>query len=268
MPERELWVRLGAVLRRIRSAAGVSQSALLSRQATVSTIEAGTRLPTGEQLEAWLALASESDAAEARFLFDAAQTETESWSGMELAPDVTLQRRADEENRAARRVRNYQDRTVPGLLQTPEYAAAVFTAVGKPDVAAAVAERMRNQRVLYEPGRRFEFLILARVLDCTVAPETRDGQLAYLERLAGVDTVELGVVPDVAGDLPATQRFMMFDPLDGSPTFVTSEGLGGRVTYRGPGAVLTFSQEWDRLWSAAVTGDDASTLIREKGSAR
>lgn len=261
MPERELWVRLGAVLRRIRAAAGVSQSALLSRQATVSTIEAGSRLPTAEQLEVWLALASQADAEEARFLFEATQTETELWSSMEVGG--TLQWRADEENRAARRVRNYQDRTIPGLLQTEEYAAAVFTAVGKPDVGAEVAERMRNQRVLYEPGRRFEFLILARVLDCSVAPGARDGQLAFLERMAAVDAVELGIVPDVAGDLPGTQRFIMFDPLDDSPPFVTSEGLTGPVTYRGPGALLTFGREWERLWAAADTGADAVAVIQQ-----
>lgn len=264
MPDREVWARLGAVLRRIRVAAGVSQSALLGRQASVSDVERGRRLPTEAQLQEWLAVASGPDREEARFLFDAAQTETESWSGMRVDPDPTLQRRADEENRAARRVRNYQDRTIPGLLQTPEYATAVFGAVGKPDVAGAVAERMRNQRVLYEPGRRFEFLLLSRVLDCTVAPRARAGQLAHLARMASVGSVALGVVPDGVGDLPGTQRFMLFDPLDGSASFATTEGLGGRVTYRGPGAVLAYGREWDRLWSAAAVGADAVDAIKTR----
>jgi Domain of unknown function (DUF5753) len=68
------------------------------------------------------------------------------------------------------RVRSYQPKIVPGLLQTSEYTTAVLLSARKrqgvqvDDVEAAVAERMDRQRVLREGGHRFAFVMEETVL--------------------------------------------------------------------------------------------------------
>jgi len=45
-------------------------------------------------------------------------------------------------------IRAFEALTVPGLLQTPEYAAELFRACGATDVDALVEERMARQQIL------------------------------------------------------------------------------------------------------------------------
>ncbi|MER5809469.1 Scr1 family TA system antitoxin-like transcriptional regulator [Streptomyces sp. NPDC002033] len=58
-------------------------------------------------------------------------------------------------------LRLFQGQLVPGLLQTPEYASAIFSlppAMPEESRAKTVAARLERQSVLYEPGRSFRFL--------------------------------------------------------------------------------------------------------------
>ena len=67
-------------------------------------------------------------------------------------------------------VRAYQPKIVPGLLQTAEYTTALLEdardrqRVQRDDVAEAVAERARRQRVLTRAGHRFVLVIEEPVL--------------------------------------------------------------------------------------------------------
>lgn len=261
MPERSpLAERLGLELRRIRKAAGLPQSDLMSRQATVSDIETGERLPDEEQLELWLRHASSEDERQVVALFNAARSETRVWASL-LAEDPTLQRTAAEENAGARRARFYQVGVVPGLLQTPDYARAVFEKLGRADVTASTTERILRQQVLYEPGRSFEFLVLARVLDCAVAPHTRSGQLGHLAAVASAQGVSIGVVPEHV--LPGSGSFALFTPIDDdTPEYVSLESPAGLARVSVRATVEAYEREWERLWSAAETGDAAVEVIR------
>ncbi len=70
---------------------------------------------------------------------------------------------------------------IPGLLQTADYARAMFTRVANvynSPVDEGVAARMWRQQVLYEPGREFHFLVLESAPHIQLAPpEAMAGQL-------------------------------------------------------------------------------------------
>lgn len=255
--------RLGSELQLARKLAGVSQHALAGRlgvtQATVSRVETARRLPTVAQARVWLAAAGDDQRAQVLGLLESALRETRPWAEL----PGTLQRWAAEENEASSRVCNYQERVVPGLLQTPEYAGAVFAGLGRDEGAAAVSvsQRMLRQQILYRPGRGFEFLLLDRVLDCAVAPHARAGQLAHLAGVATAEAVSLGVVP-AGAMVPGSGSFIVFTPADGSARQVVIEHVHGRSTISAEEDVARFEAEWGRLWVAAVTGEDAVALIR------
>jgi len=102
----------------------------------------------------------------------------------------------------ARIVRHYEVAWVPGLLQTPAYARHVFAESASlhgdeaQDVDATVTARLARQQHLYDPGKRFEFLIREPVLRWRTCPN--DVLLAQLDRLntaADLPNVRLGVIP-------------------------------------------------------------------------
>lgn len=84
---------------------------------------------------------------------------------------------------------------------------------GPHDVEAAVRERLRRQEPIYESGRQLRFLLTEAALRNRPAPASvHRAQLDRLLALAGVDTVELAVLPWTA-DLPRTMAHS-FDVYD------------------------------------------------------
>ncbi|WP_442802383.1 DUF5753 domain-containing protein [Streptomyces sp. CMB-StM0423] len=90
------------------------------------------------------------------------------------------------------------------MLQTPDYARAVLSRAVEPHrspryIKEAVRTRIRRQKLLYQPGRRYHILLWEGVLRTLLCPPAV--LAAQLDRLAGViglDTVELGIVPFTA----------------------------------------------------------------------
>lgn len=252
-----MWRRLGAELRRIREQEGLPQSAILSRQPTVSDIEQGHRMPTEDQLRGWLAFADERETDLVWALYAAAQSEVRVWASV-LAEDPTGQRTASADEAPSRRIRVWQNRVIPGLLQTPAYARAVFEALGRQDVDTSVAERMTRQEILLDSGRSFQFLISEHLLGCAVAPHARSDQLWQLALAAARLGTVLGVVPD---HVLTPEEFMIFEPLETEP-YVAMETVLGLGRLRSPVSVAAYESEWARLFASAWTGPAAVERIR------
>ena len=256
--------RLGAELRRLRLRAdrpqdGLGTEQLPLHQTTVSRMENGQRVPRPEQAEAWLvyATAAERDIIEA--LLDAAYRETRTYDEM-FDGQQHLQDDVADRDAAARVVRSYAPTVIPGMLQTAEYARRVFE-LGAADVPQAVAARMARQQMLYEPGRRFEFLISEHILSCAVAPSARTGQMHHLASVATVESVELGIVPADRVPALAWHGFSWRYPTDGSADYVTAELVDGLHTVHDEMSVAKYRQVWAALHDAAVFDEDAAKLM-------
>lgn len=91
---------------------------------------------------------------------------------------------------------------VPGLLQTPEYARALFSraiTVHKVpnDVNDAVAKRMQRQEMLYRTDKAFHFVITDSTLRNRGVPQERSQPESHSGQ--PLDLVELAAVPVVDG---------------------------------------------------------------------
>ena len=162
-------------------------------------------------------------------------------------------------------VRSYQPKIVPGLLQTAAYTTAMLEdardrqRVQRDDVAEAVAERSRRQRVLTRAGHRFVFVIEEPVLRYRFCdPEVLRGQLLHLREAARLPTVWLGIIPlgcDRRKVLPR-EGFVMFDE-----ERVSVELISGVLSVTQPGEIAMYVRDFTDLAGIAVNGKAARDLI-------
>ncbi|MFE3056546.1 helix-turn-helix domain-containing protein [Nocardia sp. NPDC059239] len=265
--------QLGAELRRLRDMAGISGRELAKRvgisQSTLSRIEAGHVVPPLPQVLDWAkAVGAEPDSQDSlRTLTVAAHSpEVQDWAAS-LADRPHLQDdvRAFEED--AHVVRNFQPALVPGLLQTADYARRVFATFDPPyapdALAAALAARLDRQRVLYDPAKRFEFLITEAALRFRPGPHRV--LLAQLDRIISIetlDTVSIGVIPqDIEASTTIPHGFVIYENEDHA--LASAEPIPGSMVTRGPELVDAHRRRWVALTRMAVFDTDARVFLAE-----
>jgi hypothetical protein len=152
---------------------------------------------------------------------------------------ASRQRVAHVLDQGATTLRAVQTAVVPGLLQTPDYARAVFEGLAslndRTDVEPAVRERIRRQALLSEDGRSFRFVLTEAALRGRVGSRAvHRAQLDPISTLSGLDTVELAVLPWTV-DLAATpdHSFDLFDD-----RLVLVETFTAELALREPAAAL------------------------------
>jgi Domain of unknown function (DUF5753) len=75
-------------------------------------------------------------------------------------------------------------------------------------------------------------------------------------------TVTLGVVPDTAPVVP-WHNFVIHEPADGQPIYVTTETVHGELAVREAADVAIYLKLWDQLRQLSVVGEDAAEWIRK-----
>jgi Domain of unknown function (DUF5753) len=167
--------------------------------------------------------------------------------------------------RNARLIRHFETVYVPGLLQTPDYARRILAEMVTlhdleiDDVDAAVAARMQRAQMLYDGGRRFEFLLAEPVLRWLLCPPpVMRAQLDRLQTVIGLPSIRFGIVP-MGVELRTTPQNNV-QLYVGAETIAVCENFADEPFYRGEKAEL-FGRAVDLLWEEAVEGDAARTLI-------
>jgi hypothetical protein len=160
---------------------------------------------------------------------------------------------------------------VPGLLQTPAYARAMFQEMAElvgpaaGDLDSAVQTRLQRQQLLYQPGRQFEFLLAEAVLRWLLVPvDVMRGQLDRLHAAIGLPHVRFGVLPFGVQLHAVPQHSVVI--YQGAETVAAVELFAAESFYRGDDAAA-FNRAVDRLWADAATGEDARRLITAAASA-
>jgi hypothetical protein len=147
-------------------------------------------------------------------------------------------------------------------LQTADYARAVFRGLaelqGQRDIEVAVRERLRRQELLYEPGRRFQFLLTEAALRARLAPASAHrAQLDRLLVLAGLETVELAVLASETPLIKATTHsFEIFDD-----RMVLVETITAELAIREAEDVAFYTKLFELYWGIAKHRAEASALI-------
>jgi transcriptional regulator with XRE-family HTH domain len=264
--------QLGTELRAARQLAGLTQRDMSDRlktsQTAVSRYERGEEglPPTRQIVTRWLELCDASAETRDRVLALAEASHNESQRWLDMLGDAShLQGIARDREAGARLVRVCQLTMVPGLLQTAEYARQLMPQVdpfSRFDHAAALAARMDRQKILYEGGRRFEFLIAEHALLWSPGPGVMAAQLDRLASIATLANVDLAVLPARREGTLEWHSFDLLELADGSASYVTTELVHGGHLISDPELVDPYVALWDRLWKVSAHGDAALTKIR------
>lgn len=261
---------LGALLRALRQEQGLTveqvAAQLLCSPSKVSRMETGQRGATARDVRDLCDLYGVTDPDErTRMARLAAEGKQQGWwQSYELDNFATYV--GLEEDATA--IKQYQSTTIPGLLQTPEYARATAEVL-IPQVSPARADelvevKLRRQGVLAkEPALRFAAVIDEAVLHRAVgSPAGMGAQLDRLIEVTKFHNVTIQVIPYGVGAHPAMDStFTILDFTEPVPSVVYVEGLIGSIYVERPQDIARYERVFDYLCNTALSPKDSIELI-------
>lgn len=264
--QRQLAIRL----RELRHRAGLSLAdvaeALLCSQAKISRIETGKRRASPRDVRDLCNLYGIADHSELMALARDAQ-QKEWWleyDDPEFRPMIGLETEA-------RAVTEYETTTVPGLLQTEDYARAVIVGwlprIDHTILQERVDARMKRQELLTRSDApRYWVLLDESALHRHVGGRnTMHGQLLRLVESAELPHITIQVIPFTAGahmGFDSAFRLLEFDKNSGIPDTVYVETLMGGFYLEGD-RTERFRESIDHLRAMALSPRDSVTCIEQ-----
>ncbi len=169
--------------------------------------------------------------------------------------------------RASARIAKFQPLLIPSQIRTAEYAAEVLRLPLGPmtwglddaGVTAMVAAQMERQKILTEPGRRFQVVILEAGLGVRlVSRAAMAGQLGRLLAVSSLPALDFGIISaDSHVPVLPLSSFVIFDD-----HLVSIETITGEQRISDPDEVKAYQKAFGLLSNAAVSGREAGDLIR------
>jgi transcriptional regulator with XRE-family HTH domain len=259
---------LGLRLRELRREAGLTGSALaatLSWPASkVSKLENGRQTATDDDIRAWTQTTGAAAEAEALLAsLHTLETQHAEWRRVLRTGLHAHQRELVDLEGKTKLLRAFEVTTVPGLLQTAEYARARFEEAvrvhGIPnDVDEAVRARLRRQDVLYRPDKRFRFVVTETALRFRLCPD--EAMLAQLERLVALSAmrnVELGIIGFEAQCIVSPRHSFWIHDDD----LVTVETYSAELNLAQPQEIELYGRVFEQLAAVASYGSAARAVI-------
>ncbi|TDQ05810.1 helix-turn-helix domain-containing protein [Labedaea rhizosphaerae] len=262
-------LRFGDALRRLRAEAGYRTGKDFAERigwqtSKVSRLEKGRTLPADSDVVAWVeAVGADADtAAELRNELAELRLERDRWKSQLRLGHADRQRREAVAEGDASRIVTVEYFLVPGLVQTADYARAVFSLAAEMheslnDADQAVRERVRRQEVLYDPGKVVEVLIGESALRYPPVPvAVNRAQIDRLITLSGLPNLRLGVIPlDVPLPTITMHGYTILDDT------VVVEINHTEVVATDPEDVGLYDQITSALWRIAAEGDAARAVL-------
>jgi transcriptional regulator with XRE-family HTH domain len=259
---------LGQRLREMRVDAGLSArdlGRLMGRHPSkISRIEHGTAPPSAADIRAWCDQCGAADQADDLVAsLHAVEGMYVEWRRLERSGLRRLQEARVPLYERSRLFRIYEPGVVPGLFQTPAYAAARMARViafdGIPDdLERAVAVRMDRQRVVGTGGRRFVVVLEEWALRSRIGSTSMmAGQLGHLINVAALPSVSVGIIPmNIDRSMWSNPGFWIFDD-----DRVLVETPTAELTVTQPREIAIYARTFAELASMAVHGAAARSLI-------
>lgn len=259
---------LGQRLRELRRQAQLSGKGLadsLSWQPSkVSKIENGKQTPTDDDIRDWtLATNSEGETEALLVSLHTLEVQHAEWQRVLKAGMLGHQLELSEQDVKTKLYRSFEPAVVPGLLQTAEFARALFSRAVvvhrvPNDVNDAVAKRMQRQEMLYHPDKAFHFVVTEATLRyrlCSV--EIMLGQLDRLISLTSLRNVRLGVI--------GYETQYLIDPRHGfmlyNSDLVRVETYSAELNLRQPYEIELYIATFEKLAAVASYGGAARAII-------
>ncbi len=235
---------------------GISQSKL-------SKIETGALIPSTQDLLQILKVlrVPQSEMQQIIQTAQALRTEYVSWRFEHRKGFGEKQLEVAELERQTRAIRSFRVEAIPGLLQTHEYASRVMSLANftrQTDLEWAVSMRMQRQQILYDPSRKFEFIVAEMgILSRYCEPSVVIRQLDRLKVLSGLPNVTIGVIPNrIALPRPPINSFVLYDS-----SMATHESITGEVSTSDEQDLETYHKIFDDFAAIALYGDAAGAFL-------
>ncbi len=270
--------RLAQELRRLREAAGLNHLELARSigvdRSKISRLENGRVSPDINDVMKLLEALGVGGAEWTSLLTIAQDAATRGW--WDSGARVMGERQAlyaDLEAGAAG-IREYQPSSVPGLLQTAEYARARLLVPGVMPAGEATVEgvlegRAGRQRMLRRPGApSYELLIdEAAVRRPSAPPPVMREQLAHLAAQAAEENVTVRVLPIEAvvrdyQTLPGALSLYTYPDL-GDPVVAAIESITTDVIVTDSVQVVRYAERYDLLAEVALSPGDSAEFISQ-----
>jgi transcriptional regulator with XRE-family HTH domain len=161
-------------------------------------------------------------------------------------------------------IKIYTGQLIPGMLQTPEYARALFTTGRVKNIDAAVKGRMALQGPLWRSNPAQVWVLLAETaMLCHVGgKKVMHDQLGKLLELSELPNVILRVIPNSAGsNLGLDGPFKVVTVKEGKLGFV--EALNGGRLVTDVAEIAELEERFDRIGAVAEPTDSSRRLIKE-----
>jgi transcriptional regulator with XRE-family HTH domain len=265
--------RLAEALKALRVSSGLSGARLAEmlgwQQSKVSKIETRKQLPSEDDIGTWTTAtgAAPGTLDDLLTMLRGARIEYAAWkdsyreSGADGVQADILELEAQ-----TTRIAEFQPAAISGLLQTAEYAREFLHLPCGPlsygrdedEIDRMVAKRMQRQQVLYQPGKQVQIVMLEGALRVrAVSVPTLAGQLDRLMAVAGLSSLELGIIPfETAVPVWPLSGFRLYDDL------VIVEHINGEPQFSDADEVARYEKYLELLREAASTGRDAVQVIR------
>lgn len=261
---------LGGRLREVRLQADLTGRQLAAQlgwaPSKVSKLENARQEPTDEDIRSWCLACGPDGARELGALLASLHTlesQHAEWRRILGGGAGGHQSEIAALDARTRLFRVFEISIVPGLLQVDGYAGAIFAKViaahGVPGgTDDAVARRMARQRILYDPARRFHFVITEAALRYRLCPP--EIMLAQLDRLVAATSLtglRLGVIPSSASyvTLPMHGFWILDDEM------VMVETFSAELILAQPQEIELYARAFSQLAAIAVYGGQARTII-------
>ena len=254
---------LASALRDARRAAGLTGERLAARcgisQSKISKIETGKVLATITDVERILnALGTSQDrTAELMALARLANTEFQSVRASLKRGLHQKQRELAALEADTLHIRFFLPLMITGLLQTPEYARASM-ANFPGDHPQAIARRLDRQAALYNPAKRFTFILTEAAVRWQLCePQVMAVQMGRLASLSELPNISLGVIPldSYVPDGPLN-TFTVYDD-----RIATAETFGGVIMMRDPRDITYHLELFTFFERYAATDDKVRALL-------
>lgn len=259
---------LGQRLRELRRQADQTGKELadsLSWQPSkVSKIENGKQTPSDDDITAWTRATNTEHETEGLLAsLHTLEVQHAEWQRVLKAGMLGHQLELSEQDAKTKLYRSFEPAVVPGLLQTAEYARALFsravTVHRVPnDVNYAVAKRMQRQEMLYRTDKAFHFIVTEATLRyrlCSV--EIMLGQLDRLVSLTSLRNMRLGVI--------GYETQYVVDPRHGFMIYNTDlvrvETYSAELNLRQPHEIELYTATFEKLAAVASYGGAARAIV-------
>ncbi|OKH88502.1 helix-turn-helix domain-containing protein [Streptomyces uncialis] len=251
----------GDVLRHFRRSADLTQDGLAGQipcdRSLVARVEAGTRVPQDNFVR------------RCDEVLCTGGVLIQLWGRIDWYPAVEypdwFQRRVEMDAKAVA-VRAYQTHFIPGLLQTEEYAHALFAQVYDDDEVKnrTRARLSRQQRFLAPDGPLLVVVIDESCLRNVVGnTQVMQNQCRYLLNVGKLPNIRIQVAPSHQPDVLRPNASMSLITLPDGEQWVYSESLDRGHFGNDPALLAQHSQLYDVLRADALSARESAALISE-----